>query len=181
MTASARLVVNRDGYIVDLETGEVVDEQPLSLDLSAELPPAEDRAEWERRLRVAPVPRARRPRSRTLAVKVPVELLEALDAVVREYGWGSRSALVREVLERFVNGSGGLAPGSLDPGVLRRLRDLYALRSVVMTAQYLLRIGSVYAGGAYRQDVARVVEELEALIHRVNSDLNELHRVIGLW
>lgn len=183
VSVERRVIVNKEGYLVDAETGEVIEDQPICYDARCETRPSSDRSEWERRLRAAPLPRGMRRSQgnrdwRILTIKVPPWLVEALDHVVQEHGWSSRSSLVREVLERFLSRPGG----PLDvTEALRELRNLYALRSFAMAAQHLLSMGRVYAPEIYRQDISKLIEELEALIHHLNSDLNELNKKLGLW
>ena len=158
--------------------GEVLEESPVCLDARCESPPVRDREEWLRRQRAAPMLQARRVEWRVLSVKAPAWLVEGLDRVVQEYGWSSRSRLIREVLERFLSRPGGPLDVSEE---LRAMRNLYALRGFAMAAQHLLSMARVYAPGVYMQDLDKIIEELEALIHHLNGDLNELNRKLDLW
>ena len=201
MASSRHLVVNRDGYVVDLETGEVVDESPICYDVSCEVPPGLSRAEWERRLRAAP----RRSRSRRLtkarttvatppasnttsggdggvrvvSVKLPVELVSRIDGLVSSMGYPSRSHVIRDALEAFLGlggeGSGSVLTGSAE---LARLRDLYVARGFVYAARSLIAMARAYVN---IDDFDRVEDEIELIIARLNSMLNDLNKRLGLW
>ena len=50
-----------------------------------------------------------------------------------------------------------------------------------MAAQHLLSVARAYARDVYKEDVNKIIEELEALIHHINGDLNETHKRLSLW
>ena len=108
-----------------------------------------------------------------VSFKAPAELVHFIEEAARARG-RSRSEVLREALSRLL-----ALEGSRD--VLAEMRDLYALRGFAMAAQYLLSVAKIYARGVYRQDISNIIEELEALISHINSDLNELNGKLGLW
>ncbi len=85
MAAARQLVVNRDGYVVGLETGEVVGESPICYDEGCEVPSGLPRDEWERRLRVQGAGFSGE-MATIVSFRLPSRLLERIDreAVRRE-------------------------------------------------------------------------------------------------
>ena len=111
--------------------------------------------------------------SAVVSFKAPLELVRLVEEVARSQG-RSRSEVLREALSRLL-----ALEASRD--ALAEMRDLYAVRGFAMAAEYLLRYALHYARGVYRDDIRRILEELEALIHHLNSDLGELNKKLGLW
>ena len=176
VAAERHLITNRDGYIVDLETGEVVDEQPLSYDPVAELPPGLPRDEFEHRLRAA-VYNVRPPgeKPRIVTFKLPKWLLERVDEEARRRGLAHRSELIREALVFYLLRQDSIL------AMVKRLRDLYAARGFLYAVRPLAAMAAAYLDPALRSDVKRVEEELEAAIKHVEEELAKLHRMLGLW
>ncbi len=108
-----------------------------------------------------------------VSFKVPVELARTVEELARLQG-RSRSEVLREALSR-------LLALEAHRDALAEMRDLYALRGFAMAAQYLLSMARVYARGVYRQDLDKIIEELEALINHLNGELGELNKKLGLW
>ena len=174
---SRRVIVNEDGYLVDLETGEVVDESPLCLDARCELPASRDRDEFERRLRAA-VLGVQPPgeRSRVVSFKLPQWLVDLVDREAERRRLGSRSVLIRDALVFYLMKQDSVL------AMVKRLRDLYAARGFLYAARSLLGFAAAYAPDAVlKDDVRRVEEELEAALKHFDDAIAEAHRRLGLW
>ncbi|HID41025.1 MAG TPA: ribbon-helix-helix protein, CopG family, partial [Pyrodictium sp.] len=180
------LVVNRDGYIVDIRTGEVVDEQPFDYGPEWRAFTPEERAT---RPRAAPLPgrygrtggsRRRRGRMLVTTVKLPRDLMDRLNSLALESG-GSKSEIVRQALRAFLEGPEYAAKR----GLLKELQVLYRLhaaRGFVYAARYMLDLAVAYTGsGLLREDLARTREELETLLKHYDDAIGKLAKELGLW
>lgn len=189
-TGSRRVVMNEDGYLVDLETGEVLEESPLCYDARCEAPPGLSREEWERRARAAPVTRRRRrvrepqPRvqmQRVVTFKLPRDLADKLDLAVLE-GLGTKSGIIRAALRAYLEGGADLVAARGLGERLRRLAYLYSARGFLYAAQYMIRMARAYTHDKpLLDDLKRIDDELEAAISHYNGAISDTAKKLGLW